>query len=160
MSNHTLHGMLAIALAAFGLLGPSSASQPAPLAGSTRLGSGPVAGPIEVFTDAEVLSGPGGSLLETTVVVANDGVEPASVLLIGRIEWPDGSTQLLHYGPPSTVDADGALIITALSPIPADVGSGEGSFTVTAIVAAIGQGGHADYAGRLIAQDSSPFVLP
>ena len=64
---------------------------------------GPVAGPIEVFTEAEALSTPLGSILETTILVENHGRDPAKVLLRGLITWPDGSTQHLRYGPPVTI---------------------------------------------------------
>jgi hypothetical protein len=123
-------------------------------------GGDPVAGPIEVFTDAAVVNSPLGTLVDTTLVVENSGRFPARVFLIGELRWPDGSRQLLHYGPPVVIAPSGAVIISALSVVPDTVGSGEGLFTVTAIVGAIGPGGHGAYGGRLIASDNSPFELP
>ena len=144
--------------AALALLSLTSDLRPTAASGSAF--AGPIAGPVEVFTEAEVLRTPLGDLLETTLIVENHADDPVRVLLIGRITWPDGSTQLLRYGPPMTIDADGALVITALSPSPADAGSGEGTFTATAFVGPIGHGGHAVYPGALIARDSSTFVIP
>jgi hypothetical protein len=141
--------------------GPTAVAAGTPAPGGP--GGGPVAGPVEVFVQAEVTSGPVGSLVETELVVANDGDDPVRVVLLGRFTWPDGSTGLLRYGTPVVVDAHGALIVNALSPIPADVGSGSGSFAVTAVVGAIGwggRGGRADYPGALIARDADGFELP
>jgi hypothetical protein len=147
-----------LVIAALGLLTLTTELRPAAASGSTL--RGPIAGPVEVFTEAEVLSAPFGELLETTLLAENHADAPVRVLLIGRITWPDGSTQILRYGPPTTIDADGALLINALSPIPADVGSGEGTFTATAFVGPIGHGGRRDYPGPLIPRDSSTFVIP
>jgi hypothetical protein len=137
---------------------PTAIAAGAPAPGGP--GAGPVAGPVEVFVQAEVTSGPVGSLVETELVVANDGDDPVRVVLLGRFTWPDGSTGRLRYGTPVVIDADGALIVNALSPIPADVGSGSGSFAVTAVVSVIGPGGRADYPGALIARDADGFELP
>lgn len=151
--------LIAIATLGFLLLGPvprpASASTPPDLPGS-----GPTAGPIEVSTMAEVISSPLGLLLETTVIVQNHGTDPATVLLLGDIHWPDGSRQRLRYGPPSTIDADGALIISALSIVPDSVGSGPGSFTAAALVGSVGMGGRSGYRSPLIALHSSSFELP
>lgn len=120
---------------------------------------GPVAGPIEISTEAEILSSPLGNLLETTLVVENHGSEPVRVFLLGRVVWPDGSSQILRYGPPVAIDANGAFLLSALSPIPEDAGTGTGTFTATAFVGPVGHGGRAAFAGPLIARDSSTFEL-
>lgn len=162
MRTNTKKKLSTLVLAALGLLYPTaglhSAATAAP--GTGLPASGPVAGPIEVFTFAEVVSSPLGTLVETTLVVENHGADPASVFLLGRFTWPDGSAGLLRYGPPATVAPHGALILIALSPVPASVGSGAGTFTANAFVGAIGTGGRGSFSGPLLAQDSSVFELP
>jgi hypothetical protein len=138
-----------------GVPGPPSASAQVFLPSD-----GPVAGPIEVFTQVEVIDSPFGTLLETTFIVENSGVEDASVLLFGLLEWPDGSSTLLRYGPPVTIGADGALILIATSLVPDDVGSGPGTFTGTAILTNVGREARVEAQGPLIAQDQSDFTLP
>lgn len=123
-------------------------------------GTGPQAGPVEVFTMAGAVSSPFGALVDTTFVVENSSPEPVKVFLAGRFSWPDGSFQAVRYGPPMTLPPNSALILQALSLVPDGVGSGPASFTGTAIVGSIGKGGRSAYPGRLVAQDTSSFVLP
>lgn len=155
-SNNSFIRGLFFALVAFA----STDLRPAVASVSTTQTSGPFVGSIQVSTDSDVLAGPGGNLLETTLIVANDGAEPATVIPVGRFTWPDGSTQILDYGGPVTIDAHGAVIMYALSPIPPSVGSGAGVFGASAFSGPIGQGGHPNYPGRIIARDSSSFLLP
>jgi hypothetical protein len=150
---------LPITIGTFGLFLASHVGRPAAAAGSSAPGGGSSAGPIELTTEAEVVSTPLGSLLETTLVVENHGPDPVTVFLLGKVEWPAGSRQLLRYGRPVTIDGDGAFVLSALSAIPDDAGSGAGTFTATAFVGAIGQGGRGNYPGRLIARSSAPFEL-
>src|SRR5262245_57056088 len=152
--------VLLLLLTALGLLTLTTDLRPVAASSSTVPIAGPVAGPIEVFTEAEIVPSPLGNLLETTLIVENHGSDPVLVLLIGQVAWPNGSSQMLRYGQPMAIAPNGALILSALSAIPADAGSGTGSFTATAFVCAIGHGGRGGYPGRLIAQDSSSFVLP
>lgn len=160
MRTNSSNRVFSLALGALGLLSLTTGQRPAAASGSTVPIDGPVAGPIEISVEAEVLPTPLGNLLETTLIVENHGSDPAMVFLLGQIEWPDGSKRLLRYGQPVAITANGAMILSALSPIPADVGSGAGTFTATAFVGALGLGGRGSYAGRLIARASSPFVPP
>ena len=155
MRTHSRSRVLPFLLSALALVGSRQ-----PAGASTGPNVGPIAGPIELSTAAEVVSFPVGSLLETTILVENHGATAATVFLLGRIVWPDGSTQLQRYGPPVTVDGNGAFLLSALGPIPDDAGSGAGTFTATAFVGALGPGGHGSQGGRLIARSSSGFVLP
>ena len=152
---------LALILSAFGVLflSQDTLSAGAGGPGTGVPGSGPVAGPVEVFTFAEVIPGPVGQLIETTIVVENQGDDPVSVLLLGRFTWPDGSSHILRYGPPVIIAPDETLILIALSPVPDSVGSGTGTFTGTAIVGSIGPAGRGGFTGRLIARDNAAFEL-
>ena len=161
MRTNTKNTLFTLVLTALGLLySPPVLCSAAAGAGTPLPGSGPVAGPIEVFASAEVVSAPFGSLVETTLVVENNGNDPVRVFLRGRFTWPDGSTGLLRYGQPVSIPPNSALILIALSPIPDSVGSGDATFTATAFVGAVGTGGRGSFSGPLIAQDSSVFVLP
>jgi hypothetical protein len=153
--------ILAFSAAAVGLLsvGPSLATA----AGGPSRGlptSGTKAGPVEVFTDASAASSPFGTLVDTDVFLENKGTEPVRVYLTGSFQWPDGTSTRLRYGQPFDLPANSGVILLALSLAPASVGSGAGTFTATAFVASIGNGGRGGFRGPLIAQDSSPFQLP
>ena len=52
------------------------------------------------------------------------------------------------------------MILSALSPVPDEVGSGTGTFTAFVFVGPLGQGGHKSYPGQLIARSTSLFLLP
>jgi hypothetical protein len=120
----------------------------------------PSAGPFEVFTMADVVAGPVGPLVDTTVVVENNSELPSTVFLIGEFVWPNGTRRTVIYGPPETIPADGAILINALNLVPPGVGSGTSTFSATAFVTTVGSTGHSLYRRRLIASDSSSFELP
>ena len=132
----------------------------APVVAQVLPGDGPKIGPFEIFTEARIIDSPFGTLVETTLIVDNASAVEAGAFLVGSIDWPDGTSQMLRYGPPVVIPVRGAVIIFALSIVPPRVGSGEATFTGVAILTNVGSGPRADERGPLIIQDSATFDIP